>query len=743
MFRLPITRALTLAIVISLLTSTAALADTVSNNLDASIDATAESASVEVGASRIVTLLVNPANDDGKNGCNLTGSTTLVTSVSTSAASTATVSPSSITWTSCGQATEVTVTGVATGSATISLAETSNTTAGTFDLAPATFTVNVTTAAPVDTTGPTITPSIIGTLGANGWYISDVALSWAVSDAESTISSSTGCGTTNITSDQLATDYTCSATSGGGTSSQTVSIKRDATAPSASLSVFAGTAGSNGWYTSDVTVRTSGSDATSGIASCTDDQLQSEETTGSTFNGSCTNHAGLTTNASSLTVKLDETAPVISPNVAGTAGTSPWYTSTVDVTWSVADSISGIESSDAACGVTTSITADSSTATTVNCSATNGAGLSGSDSVDIYKDGSAPVLTKSVEGTVGNDGWYTGDVTIDWGEPSDPHSGIDSSDCEDATINADTAGTTSSCDATNGAGLQSSDSVSVKRDATNPTISGAVAPTDPDGTEGWYKSAPTVTFTCDDVTSGIESCVVDGETNNSIQLGEASTAQTVSGTATDKAGNTQTDSVSGLYVDLSDPANIAFVGGPAAGSSHYFGSVPAAPTCTADDAISGLEGCVVSGYSPSVGPHTMTATATDNAGRTATATRTYTVLAWTTSGFYAPVDMNGVVNVVKGGSSVPLKFEIFVGSTELTTTSSIKSFTVTSMTCGTLTGTTDDIEIYSTGGTSLRYDTTGGQFIQNWQTPKGADKCYRVTMTALDGSSVTAYFKTK
>ena len=58
----------------------------------------------------------------------------------------------------------------------------------------------------------------------------------------------------------------------------------------------------------------------------------------------------------------------------------------------------------------------------------------------------------------------------------------------------------------------------------------------------------------------------------------------------------------------------------------------------------------------------MTATATDNAGRTATATRSYTVNAWTTKGFYQPVDMDGVYNTVKGGSTVPLKFELFAGT---------------------------------------------------------------------------------
>jgi hypothetical protein len=51
--------------------------------------------------------------------------------------------------------------------------------------------------------------------------------------------------------------------------------------------------------------------------------------------------------------------------------------------------------------------------------------------------------------------------------------------------------------------------------------------------------------------------------------------------------------------------------------------------------------------------------------------------------------------------------------------------------------------VANTGNTSLRYDGTGAQFIQNWQTPKQANKCYQVRMTALDGSHIDAFFKTK
>jgi len=125
-----------------------------------------------------------------------------------------------------------------------------------------------------------------------------------------------------------------------------------------------------------------------------------------------------------------------------------------------------------------------------------------------------------------------------------------------------------------------------------------------------------------------------------------------------------------------------------------------------------------------------------------TGTATFKINPFRLGGFYQPVDMNGVVNTVKAGSTVPLKFELFSGSTELTGTTAVKSFTAVSVSCST-SAVVDDVEVTTTGGTTLRYDTTGGQFIQNWQTPKTVGACIKVTMTAADGSAMNALFKLK
>lgn len=134
-------------------------ADQISNNLDASVDADLEVMSLTAGGSTGSTQLrVIPQNNDGKQGCNLTGGTTLVVNVVSSDTSTATVSTGSLTFTSCGDVHTVTVSPQAAGATTVSLSQVSNNTGGSFDLGPAAFTVNV--AAATVTPSPNQSPQI-------------------------------------------------------------------------------------------------------------------------------------------------------------------------------------------------------------------------------------------------------------------------------------------------------------------------------------------------------------------------------------------------------------------------------------------------------------------------------------------------------------------------------------------------------------------------------------------------------
>jgi hypothetical protein len=133
----------------------------------------------------------------------------------------------------------------------------------------------------------------------------------------------------------------CTNDAGLSTNASSLTVKLDKTGPSAALSVTAGTAGANGWYTSDVTVHTAGSDTISPPVTCSSDQFQTTETIGAVFNGSCTNDAGLSTNASPLTVKLDKTNPMIAITSPATGYVTVAPTITVSGTDS--DTPSGID----------------------------------------------------------------------------------------------------------------------------------------------------------------------------------------------------------------------------------------------------------------------------------------------------------------------------------------------------------------------------------------------------------------
>jgi hypothetical protein len=87
-----------------------------------------------------------------------------------------------------------------------------------------------------------------------------------------------------------------------------------------------------------------------------------------------------------------------------------------------------------------------------------------------FLDVTPPTVVPSVEGQLGSNGWYTGDVTVAW-DVADPDSPIEPpASCETVVIDADTAGRTLTCTARSLGGTTSVD-VTVKRDATAPTLS--------------------------------------------------------------------------------------------------------------------------------------------------------------------------------------------------------------------------------------------------------------------------------
>lgn len=145
-------------------------------------------------------------------------------------------------------------------------------------------------------------------------------------------------------------------------------------------------------------------------------------------------------------------------------------------------------------------------------------------------DDTPPVISVTVIGTHGNGVWYTSDVTVNW-SVSDPESGVASSTgCTSQTVSTDTDGITFTCSATNGVGLSSASSATVKRDATKPTITFT-------GNGGSYTVDQYVSISCapGDNLSGVASSVCDGLQSDAYRL--IIGTNSLSGTDTDNAGN--------------------------------------------------------------------------------------------------------------------------------------------------------------------------------------------------------------
>jgi hypothetical protein len=160
---------------------------------------------------------------------------------------------------------------------------------------------------------PTISYSITGISGNNGWYRGSsngdsVVLHWSVSlDA-----TSTNClSAITIPGPTAGTKLTCWAQNTNGTTTAvTQLIKIDATPPIGITASNSRPPDHSGWYNHPVTIRWRGTDATSGIASCSSVTYRGPDSGAATVDGGCTDNAG---NSAVAPVQLayDSTPPVL------------------------------------------------------------------------------------------------------------------------------------------------------------------------------------------------------------------------------------------------------------------------------------------------------------------------------------------------------------------------------------------------------------------------------------------------
>ena len=206
---------------------------------------------------------------------------------------------------------------------------------------------------PTDTTPPVIVRQVTPAPNASGWNNTNVNVSWSVTDPESTVSSSSGCGPSTLTADTAGETLTCSATSAGGTASASVTIRIDRTNPQITGSRNPAP-NANGWNNTDVAVSFTCADSgavQSGIATDTvaGDTVTSEGADQSVTNsGACVDNAGNAASSASVgDINIDKTDPQINGSRDPAANANGWNNTDVAVSFTCArpgDVQSGIAS---------------------------------------------------------------------------------------------------------------------------------------------------------------------------------------------------------------------------------------------------------------------------------------------------------------------------------------------------------------------------------------------------------------
>jgi microsomal dipeptidase-like Zn-dependent dipeptidase len=288
--------------------------------------------------------------------------------------------------------------------------------------------------------------------------------------------------------------------------------------------------------------------------------------------------------------------------------------------------------------------------------------------------------------------------------------------------------------ATDGAGnSETPNTVSARIDRSPPAIEASRTPAN---AAGWNNGDVTVTFACTDGVSGVDTCAAPQT------LAGEGAGQSASGQATDVAGNSASASVGDINIDRTAP--VVVVTGVTNGAVYNAGAVPQAG-CSTSDALSGVATpaavSVTGGTSNGVGTYAVSCSgAMDAAGNSGAASAVYAVR-YVFNGFFSPIGNAPVVNAIKAGQTVPVKFslggnhglDVLLGGAA---TSAVVSCTAADS------GDLVEVPVSYPGASQFGYDAGTNLYQFNWKTEKAwANSCRRLLVRLDDGTVHTAEFR--
>lgn len=459
----------------------------------------------------------------------------------------------------------------------------------------------------IDKTEPALTATVVGTKNPAGWYPAPVTVHYAAHDDLSGVTEAPAPAVLGEGRGQSAT-ATVTDAAGNSASASVSGIDVDTTPPVLTASVPAG------WHTDDVTVTWACSDVLSGVAAGPADSLVSGEGSNLSASASCTDAAGNTALHTVDGIRIDRSAPTTTVQMAE-APASGWYGDAVAVTLIGADNLAGT--------VKTSYRIDGGPVQTYTGPFQIGEGAHtvsfwSEDAAGNAEQAGAPLVVKvdrtapvtTVVNPLSPDsGWFVArGIPVEFAA-ADGGSGIKGTYfridagpvrtygepfTEDLSTGTHTITYWSEDLAGNVEDQGATNTVAVNVDTDAPSIRGSVSPAA--NGFGWHNTDVAVTFSCDDIGSGLQTGVA-GCAGDTV-LANDGADQSVRGDAVDVAGNRSSTQVTGIDIDKTRPTLVGVLPDPN-GAGWYRDDVKV--TWVGDDGLSGIDPATQPGSSAVTG----------------------------------------------------------------------------------------------------------------------------------------------
>jgi hypothetical protein len=464
----------------------------------------------------------------------------------------------------------------------------------------------------IDLGAPVVTVSLSPAANANGWNNVPVTAHFTCSDAGAGVAVCPPDKVIVADGTNLSVTGTATDLAGNAASVTSAPFNLDRTPPT--IAVALSPAPGGGYANAPVTAHFTCADPLSGVSICPPDQVVSTEGTGITVSGTVSDLAGNTASAASAPFSIDLSPPVVTVSLTPAANANGWNNVPVTAHFTCTDTGAGVASCPSDQIVNTE-----GTSLTVAGTVTDLAGNAAAVTSELFSiDLTPPVVAAGFTPAPNAAGWNNTPVTVQF-TCTDARSGVFSAP-DSQVVSAEGPNQTVSGTCVDRAGNTASiTSAPIDLDLTPPTIvveiipPGIGLPFFPLPTRPFYSTSVTVHFTCSDTGSGVVACPPDEV------IGTEATNIVVSGTVTDAAGNSASVTSPPFSIDLNPPTISASVF--PLPNANGWNNTPVTVHFTCDDAGSGLASCPPDQVLATEGANqTVTGTATDEAGQSATVT---------------------------------------------------------------------------------------------------------------------------